>query len=470
MKENKHLKFDDGSFRDPIGRIFHFDGRIFRECASKFEKIFLRLEDKGIITESISKGFLVPTWKLKDHDLLRKFNNHKLILEHKKIPFISYPYEWCFDQLKCAALFHLEFQIYLLKKNVVLRDSSAYNIQFIGSNPIFIDISSLTLYEEGSFWLGYKQFCEQFLYPLVLQTKLKIPSNFFLRNNLEGIDSITTNQFLPFYKKMNLNSILHIQMQAMYSKKNTKNNKKYISKIKDNNNLSKSKYFALLSSLHSWIKKLNVPINKNSAWINYSNDNSYSDNELLLKDNLVKDFIKRVKPNSLLDLGCNTGKFIKTAIKLKTEVIIGIDFDETVVRKLFLESKNYDYKILTLVMDLSNPSPSQGWLELERMSFKNRFKTDSLIALALIHHLAITKNIPINQILSWIVDFAPTGLVEFIPSSDQMVRQMTYFRESLHEEYSLNYFENCLSKIANITKKTEVSNSGRTVYEYLRKQ
>ena len=166
----------------------------------------------------------------------------------------------------------------------------------------------------------------------------------------------------------------------------------------------------------------------------------------------------------------NTGKFIKTAIKLKTEVIIGIDFDETVVRKLFLESKNYDYKILTLVMDLSNPSPSQGWLELERMSFKNRFKTDSLIALALIHHLAITKNIPINQILSWIVDFAPTGLVEFIPSSDQMVRQMTYFRESLHEEYSLNYFENCLSKIANITKKTEVSNSGRTVYEYLRKQ
>ena len=401
MKENKYFKFDDGSFRDPIARVFHFKDRIFRDCSNIYKEIYIQLEEKGIIKDSINKGFLVPTWKLLDHDLLSKFNSGKLILEHEKIPFISYPYEWCFDQLKCAALFHLEFQIYLLEKNVVLRDSSAYNIQFIGNNPVFIDVSSLTPYEEGSYWLGYNQFCEQFLYPLVLQTKLNIPSSFFLRNNLDGVDSITTNKILPFYKKINLNSILHIQLQAIYKKKIIKNNKKYITKIK-NNNLPKSRYLALLQSLQRWIKKLQVPINENSAWINYSKDNSYSDNELVLKNKVVTDFINRDKPSSLIDLGCNTGKFIKNDVKLNCEVFIGIDFDETSVRRLFLESKNYHYKILALVMDLSNPSPSQGWLELERKSFKNRFKTDSLIALALIHHLAITKNIPINQIIHWI--------------------------------------------------------------------
>ena len=160
---------EKGSFRDPAGKIYYKDNRVFRKLSVEGVKRFQELKDSDIITLSIKEGFLIGTKEI--HDQIIEKSNLELILEHDKIPYVSYPYEWSFSQLKDAAIFHLNFHLFLLKNNATLIDASAYNVQFIGSELKFIDVLSIQKYKEGEYWKGHKQFCENFLNPLILKSK-----------------------------------------------------------------------------------------------------------------------------------------------------------------------------------------------------------------------------------------------------------------------------------------------------------
>ena len=193
-----------GSYRDPAGYVYSLENKIYRIVKKFGEKNYEFAKNNKIIEESINNKFLVQSNELSLDEIPKALRelDAKYFIEHKKIPFISYPYEWSFSQLKEAALLHLKYQIFLLNKKAALKDASAYNIQFLGNKPIFIDLLSIKPYEEGEHWLGYRQFCEQFLNPLLLKSLKGMDFNNLYRGNLEGVTSNELIKFLSF-KKLN---------------------------------------------------------------------------------------------------------------------------------------------------------------------------------------------------------------------------------------------------------------------------
>ena len=207
MKLERNL----GSFRDPAGQIYEIDKRVIRIVKKSGAQRYNYLKSINIIEESIKKGFLIQTKDVTDE--FKKINNDQnnfYYLEHEKLDYISYPYEWGFYQLKDAALHHLNFQLFLLERNCVLIDSSAFNIQFTNNKPIFIDLLSLDKYEIGDYWKGHSQFLQQFLNPLLLKSLKGIDYNNWYKGNLDGIKTTDLNKLLSFKNKLSVNILISV--------------------------------------------------------------------------------------------------------------------------------------------------------------------------------------------------------------------------------------------------------------------
>ena len=205
------LDYDKGSFRDPAGKIFYYKNKVYREVFKSGLPRLAFLQKNNLLRELIEKKFLIKTEIIESDELsLRDKNNQ--IIEHEKLDFISYPYEWTFNQLKDAAIFHLNLQIFLLEKNAKLIDSSAYNIQFKNNKPVFIDVLSIDEYQNGEYWKGHKQFCENFLNPLLLKSKKGIDFNNWFKGNLEGITTNEINKVLSFKDYFSYTIFFHVYL------------------------------------------------------------------------------------------------------------------------------------------------------------------------------------------------------------------------------------------------------------------
>jgi len=459
------IESETSSFRDNYGHVYHYDNKILRTVNNVAKKEYEFIKDNKILTKSIQKKFLIETLEIDKNKFNNKFSNSSYLLESKLIPYISYPYEWSFEQLKAAALHHLKFQLFLFDNNAVLRDASAYNIQFVGSEPIFIDVLSIKKYKEGEYWLAYKQFCENFLNPLLLRSLKGVTHNKWFRGALEGIETIELNQLLSLKDKISWKVFAHVGLQANLIQKAINNPRISSKKVKNLKNFPKKSYKALLQQLHSWINNLNLKKTK-TIWDDYSKTNTYKNKEFENKKNVVNEFVAKIKPDQLIDLGCNTGQFSEEALEKGANYVIGYDFDQNAVDEAFKISKSKKINFLPLVFDASNPSPNQGWMQVERKGFFERSKAKALIALAFEHHLAIAKNIPLNQIIEWITKLAPFGLIEFVPKIDETVQLMLANREDIFDEYNELNFEKLLKNKSKIIKKTKVSESGRIIYEF----
>ena len=456
---------ETSSFRDNFGTVYHFGEKILRTINNVAEDNYYFLKKKEIFQKSIQQNFLIDFSEVNKEDYPDQLKDYNLILESKKIPFISYPYEWTFNQLKDAAIHHLNFQIFLLNHDCVLRDSSAYNIQFFRGNPIFIDIMSIKKYEEGEYWSGYKQFCENFLNPLILSDKKNIGHQNTFRGSLEGLDTISLNKILSLKSKFSPNVFTHIVLQSKFLEQDIINPKNTVKKKNKLKTFKKTSYLFLLKQLKSWILKLKFK-KEASTWGLYEKFNTYEEKSLSEKEKIVEQFTKKYKPKTLIDLGCNNGKFSKIALDNDAKEVVAVDFDINAISNTYEMSKKKKLNLLPLFIDLSNPSPNQGWLQLERAGFQERFSCDALIALALEHHLIIGKNIPISEFISWITNFAKFGLLEFIPKDDETILDMLSTKEDIYIDYSENNFETNLKKKANIINKFNLSNSNRVIYEF----
>ena len=456
---------ESGSFRDPAGTIFYINDRIFRRINKIGLDRVIFLEKEKILDESIKKNYLIQTKILNDDEKHKlNLNLSDFILEHKKIPYISYPYEWSFSQLKTAAIFHLDFNLFLLDLGATLVDASAFNIQFIGSKPIFIDALSIEKYINGEPWKGHKQFCENFLNPLILKSKKGIKFNNWFKGNLEGIETDDLDKLLTLFDKFSYNIFIHVYLL-------NKLDQKYKSK-KSLNQLTKKVYskknlILILKQLKKFISELE-DYKSITIWDDYSKNNSYTEIEENNKKEVVEKFIKKNNFNLVADLGCNDGKYSELSLNNGSKSIIGFDFDINAIDKAYKKALNKNLNFLPLYFDASNPSGNIGWDEKERKSFKNRAKFDAILALAFEHHLAIAKNIPLNQVIDWLVSLAPTGLIEFVPKNDLTVIKMLELKGDIFPNYTIQNFENKLSIKTQILSKTKVSESGRTIYEYKR--
>lgn len=456
---------DGASFRDPAGRVFTQDGRIFRTVTAYGAAHYDAAQATGLPEKWMAAGKLVrtsaaPAGTSPDPEAV-------YCLEHEPVPFISYPYEWCFHQLKKAAVFHLDLQIEALEHDLVFSDASAYNVQFIGHNPVFIDILSLRSYQEGEFWTGHQQFCEQFLNPLLLRHLFGTAHNAWYRGNMDGIPTQEFSKLLKFRHCLSWNILTNVKMLASLQQSSLEKQTDEL-KTLNTRKLSKNGYKSILGNLRDWIKKLEPRGERKTTWSDYAEDNSYSSDEAAKKTGFIARFAGEVKPALLVDMGCNTGAFSKAALENGAGHVIGFDFDTLAVEAAYLRARDNKLPLLPLQMDAVNPSPAQGWLLKERQNLETRLKADALIGLAFLHHLVIGKNIPLDEAVYWLTAFAPQGVIEFVPKSDPMITRMLALREDIFPDYTIENFRKILEAQGRIVREETVSASGRTLFHYVR--
>ncbi len=459
-----NINFEKGSFRDPTGNIFYKDGRVYRLINNSGLNQYYSLKNANIIQESIDKKFLIPSKEVKFENSINDFFVDKIIIEHQKINYISYPYEWSFDQLKDAAIHHLEFHEFLLQNNFTLTDASAYNIQFIGAKIYFIDLLSLKKYNEGDYWVAHKQFCENFLNPLILKSIKNVDFNNWFRGNLEGISTKDLNSVLSFKDKLSLNMLTHVVLLNYFDQKVLSKKKIDLNKIR-NKKLSKRAFLLILKNLKKFIKNLKQKKSK-TVWDDYSKVNTYNKQEEDLKKKLVSEFASKYKFNSLLDLGCNNGTYSKICLDNGCKQVIGFDYDLNTINEGYLKAKKDNLDFLPLYFDASNPSSDLGWYQNERMGFLRRLNFSGMISLAFEHHIAIAKNVPLDQTIEWLTKTAPYGLIEFVPKEDETIKKMLFFKGDIFKDYNEENFVKILQKKAQITSTNVISKSGRKIFEY----
>lgn len=451
------VQIDPASFRDPRGHVYHFQDKIYRSVAAAAVEDFEFMEQNKFYEILIVENKLLGMEVVHLPDCKTWAPEAAYILEHPKVPYISYPYEWPFHMLKAAALLQLQIHLQALNFGVTLLDSSAYNIQFIGSKPIFIDHLAFTRYQDGMIWLGYRQFCEQFLVPLLLMSYCHVVPNAWYRGNLDGIKINDLAKLLPWYRKLNPKVFFHICLHASLQKTTVKEAKKAVAKV----NLPLNSLKNLLQSLYDWIAKLQFASESISPWQDYPEQQKNTAD----KEAFITSFIQHVKPKLLYDLGCNSGKYALLASHVGAEYVVGFDGDiGSIERAAVSAAENKTF--LPLYMDLANPSPSQGWNQAERIGMKQRAKADALLALAIVHHLVIANNVPLEKVIRWVVQTAPNGVIEFVPKADPMLQMMLQSREDIFSDYTFTNFLKYLKRFAEIVRIAQVSESGRVLVWY----
>ncbi len=444
------------SFRDPSGFCFLQDGSLYRQVNLIYKENYDHLIDSGLYRNLVGSGLLVAHEEVAA-DYARTGDAYK-ILKPEMIPFISYPYEWCFSQLKDAALATLETQKRALDFGMTLKDSSAYNIQFMGGRPVLVDTLSLEEYREGQTWVGYRQFCQHFLAPLALMSYRDIRLNQLLRVYLDGTPLDLASSLLPRRTWLRFSLLSHIHLHARSQRHfadrtvNTRGRQ-----------MSKLGFAGLIDSLRSSVKKLHWRP-KGTEWAQYYENTSYSRDALQEKTQLVAEFLAETNPDMVWDLGANMGLFSRIASDQGIRTI-SFDVDPAAVEKNYLECvEKGETNILPLLLDLTNPSPGIGWENDERTSILERGPADTALALALVHHLAISNNLPLRNIARFFNRICNSLIIEFVPKSDAQVQRLLSTREDVFPNYTQQDFEHELGRHFTIRKSARITDSTRTLY------
>jgi len=451
-----------GSFRDPGSQVYEQGDRILRWVGRYAAGSYEQVRDTGTLDRLIKKGFLVSAHECTEA-LLPQNADTAYVLEHKRIPFISYPYEWCFSLLKRAALFHLDLHLQAMEEGFTLSDATAYNVQFKGTQAIGIDHLSLKPYEDGEIWAGHRQFCMQFLNPLVLWSRKGIAPNSWFRGSLEGIAPEELAPLLSFKDKLNFVILSHIVAQSRLQQRSIANHL-HVEPGK-RPKLSRTGMIGMLEGLRSFIENCQPP-KKATVWGEYAQNTSYESEERSAKGRTIAAMTSAIRPKMFFDLGCNSGEYSEIALTNGAQRAVGFDFDFSALEAAVDRADDRNLDFLPLWLDAANPSPSQGWAQAERAGLNERSNADALIALAFIHHIAIGKNVPMDMAVDWIISLAPCGIIEFPPKSDPMVQRLLGNRDDIFPNYTEDNFIAAVAKRAKILDRNTISKSGRFLVTY----
>jgi ribosomal protein L11 methylase PrmA len=444
------------SFRDPSGFLFLQDGVIYRQVNAIYKENYEQLFRSGLYEALVDAKLLIPHEEV-DVSYAESDKAYKT-LKPELIPFISYPYEWCFSQLKDAALTTLQIQKTALDFGMSLKDCSAYNIQFKKGKPIFIDTLSFEKYREGQPWVAYRQFCQHFLAPLVLMSYSDIRLNQLFRVYIDGIPLDLTRTLLPFRTRLKFSLFTHIHLHAKSQKYFAKKAVK-----KRGYKISRRGFLAIIDSLESTVKGLRWRP-RGTEWADYYASTNYPSNALQHKKQLVAEFLNMINPKTVWDFGANTGLFSRLASDNGIQTV-SFDIDPAAVEINYIECvRKGEFNILPLLLDLTNPSPSIGWENKERFSFLNRGPVDGGLALALVHHLVISNNLPLDKIADFFSRICNSLIIEFVPKSDSQVQRLLATREDIFPDYNQQVFEDEFSKYFTIQGSERIKDSERTLY------
>lgn len=454
-----------GSFRDPSGAILKRNGSLYRRINLTYRENYNFLINSGLYQSLVEDLLLIPHQEMKKD---QKSNGYFKLIKPEMIPFVSYPYEWSFSQLKHAALITLQIQKRAIEFGMSLRDSSAYNIQFWKGKPILIDTLSFEKYKEGQPWKGYRQFCQHFLAPLALMSYKDLRLNKLNRVYIDGIPLDLTSSLLPLSTYLNFSLLTHIHLHARSQNRYAAYSEEAMRRVFLQTQLNpprvnKLSLLGLIDSLESVTRSLNYKLRR-SQWEDYYSDTNYSKVGFEQKRWAVKKFLKIAKPKTVWDLGANTGLFSRIASKLGI-LVISIDSDpETVERNYLRCVEEREENILPLIIDLVNPSPGIGWENKERMSLETRGPADMVFALALIHHLAISNNLPFAKVASFFRSICKFLIIEFIPKSDSNVKRLLLFRKDIFPNYTQENFVQEFKEYFTIRSLVKIKQSQRVIF------
>jgi len=444
-----------GSFRDPNGFLFRRNGRLFRQVNDIYRADYKQLMESGLYRDLTDEGLLVPHEETSEPQMS---GGGSLVIQPETIPFISYAYEWSFSQLQDAALATLSLEKKALEHGMSLKDASAYNIQFRGCRPVMIDTLSFERYREGEPWVAYRQFCQHFLAPLSLMSHTDVRLGQLLRVYIDGIPLDLASRLLPGKTKLALGLATHVHLHAQAQRKYSDKPAK-----PTGGKMSRMAFLGLIDNLESTTRKLEWKP-EGTEWGNYYDATNYSDSSLDHKRQVVDDYLAKVNPKTVWDLGANTGLFSRIASDRGIPTV-SFDIDPAAVELNYLDCRKRDEKsMLPLLSDLTNPSPAIGWENRERQSLIERGPCDTAMALALIHHLAIGNNLPFDRIVDFLAGICRTLIIEFVPKSDSQVQRLLATREDIFPGYTKAGFEQAFSSRFAILASSPVKDSERTIY------
>lgn len=443
---NSFIK-ENSSFKDKDSNVGFIENKLIRKIYKNYKPTFEEFINCGLYEELKSKNLIIEHKKTFE-------NEEELIIEPEEI-FISYPWEWSFSMLKDAALATLEILKISLKYDFILKDANYFNIQFKNNKPLLIDTTSFTKFEQKP-WEGYGQFCTNFLAPLLLMAHKDLNLINLILGNISGIDLSLTSKLLPKTTWFNLDILFHIHLHANLLKQYGKTKKKI------ENKLSKKQMIYFIESLINTTKKINLN-RKQTQWAKYYDFTNYSELAFEDKKQKILEFAALKKPNKIIDFGANTGIFSRL---FKDCEVYSLDFDRLAIEYNYLYLKeNKINNIFPLVYDIMNPSCDLGFMNKERKNLQKRLKkTDLALALALIHHLRITNNLPFEYIAEFFKEFANNLIIEFIEKNDSKMQQMLLNRKDIFEDYTIENFEKEFSKYFKIIKKEQIKESSRILY------
>jgi hypothetical protein len=450
---------DPGSFRDPSGFIFWQDGRPYRQIQARFATEWDAFAGNPLERSLIDGGRLLP-YETLPLDAAVAAGAHAVIAP-EPIEFVSYPYEWTFGELRDAGLLTLDVQLEALAAGWTLRDASAYNVQFRDGRPVLIDSLSFEPHEDGAPWDAYRQFCEHFLAPLALIARRDVRLGGLLRADPDGIPLDLASRLLPRRTRLNFGLLSHVHLHARSQRRHAASETAGADAARAR--IPRSRLQALIGNLRGTVAGLDwTPAG--TEWADYADHTSYADAAAADKARIVEAFVRQVPGPRAWDLGANTGRYSRVAADAGKRVL-AFDIDpaaaEQAYRQLRREGRT---DILPLILDLANPSPGLGWAGRERRSLIERADADLVLALALVHHIAISRNVPLPMLLDLFAHLAPWAIVEFVPKEDPMVRRLLASRRDVFDDYTIDGFRAAAAGRFELVAEEGIAESPRTLF------
>lgn len=458
------------SFRDPAAYVFTEAGHIKRAITQRGVADYRLVMESGLASELHRAGLLIP------HDEEARSaswpSDAAAVLVPEVVPFVSYPYEWSFGQLRDAALLTLDVQQRAMAHGLSLKDASAFNVQFRGSMPVFIDTLSFEPNVPGP-WVAYHQFCRHFLAPLLMMRHAWPSAVTLLRAELDGLGLDWVSRALPRSTYLNFGCLVHIHLHARAvaraGRTGAAGDGRPPAAAKSSGAVTDRKA-ALISSLRQTVAALR-PRAAKTEWSDYYADLGHYDNDAQdAKAQAVAAALDRLQPRLVYDLGGNTGVYSRLATA-RGAYTVSMDADPLCVHAAYAAGhRARDTRLLPLVMNLANPSPSLGFASTERDALHRRPVADVVMALALLHHLRISANAPFVRIAEYLARLGRTLIIEWVPRDDPKVEELLRVRPDTFPDYSEAGFLAAFGQYFAVELATPLGNSRRAIHVMRRRE
>jgi len=470
------------SIRDPAGRLHVMGSNLFRQVYAEYAEVYRGLLESTFIRELQDSGDLVQTALFHEepyrpsaddaaegHVKLPAIGNGDILLTHKKIPFVSFPAEWPPEMLHAAGQLTLKLSEQALAHGFCLKDATPYNVLFDGPKPVFIDFLSFEPHEPNDpLWFAQAQFIRTFLLPLLVNTELRLPLSSLFLTKRDGIEPSQVYHMLNPVKRLMPPFVTRVALPVWLSAK-AENSAGSIYRKRTLKNSLQANYI-LLAQFGSLRRDMERALGKKSkltgSWSDYNDTCTYDEHSFANKDVFVEQFLMNGKPRRVLDVGCNTGHFSVLAARHGAEVV-SIDQDPAVIGALWKEASSENLSILPLVVDFARPTPALGWNNAEYPSFLDRSRGyfDAIFMLAVMHHLVVNDQIPLDEIMDLASRVTSRYLIiEYVAPDDPQFKRIARGRDSLYQHMTSDFFELTATNYFRILGKREIGNHHRTLY------